>query len=86
MARETCEICGVKEKIILGEEKKIKELVQTSLVAKQFIKKGEIISYYMLTEKRPNIGISPMDVNNVIGKIALKNIKVDDILFYNYLG
>jgi len=85
-AREGCIICGVKEKIILEEEKKIKELVLTSLVSKRFIKKGEIITYDMLTEKRPSNGISPMDIKNVIGKIAIKDIEADNVLFYDYLG
>jgi len=40
----------------------------------------------MLTEKRPSNGISPMDIKNVIGKIAIKDIEADNVLFYDYLG
>jgi sialic acid synthase SpsE len=53
-----------------------------SLVALTDIKKNSIITSQMLTFKRPGTGVSPSEINNVIGKIAKVDIKEDTILKY----
>jgi len=83
-SRKACIICGNKEKKILEEEMDIKRMVQGSLVAKKFIKEGQIIFKHMLIEKRPSTGISPMEAHNIIGKIATRDIKADEILTYEH--
>ena len=57
-----------------------------SIVAKRDIKKGEVISMEKLTFKSPAVGISPTDVNNVLGKTASKDIAEDDVLDYEMLN
>lgn len=54
-----------------------------SLVANHHIPRGKIIEIDDLTFKRPAFGISPRDIEEVIGKKALESIDADDILHWN---
>ena len=83
-AREVVKICGNEDKKILKEEIEVKKVSQLSLVAARLIKKGEIICSDALSEKRPSTGISPMEIDNIIGKIAIKDIKNNEILTYGH--
>ncbi len=51
-----------------------------SIVAKNSIKKGEKFSKKNLTVKRPGTGISPMEWDNLIGKIANDDYEMDDLI------
>lgn len=51
-----------------------------SLVARQRIQKGEIFSMDNLAVKRPGSGISPMELESIIGTAANKNYEVDDLI------
>lgn len=51
-----------------------------SLVANCYIEKGNIIRREMLTFKRPGTGISPSEIESVIGRTAAKDIKEDTII------
>ncbi|WP_214828563.1 N-acetylneuraminate synthase family protein [Exiguobacterium sp. s26] len=51
-----------------------------SLVAINFIEKGKTITADMLTFKRPGTGISPADIDKVVGRKALVDIQEDSIL------
>lgn len=51
-----------------------------SIVAARDIVNGEVISQNMITFKRPGHGISPNNVNEVIGKTAIMNISEDTII------
>lgn len=53
-------------------------VARKSIVAKQPIKKGELIREDNVTTKRPGDGISPMRWNDVIGKVALRNYSIDE--------
>ena len=53
-------------------------LVRKSIVAKQAIAEGEIFDESNLAIKRPGDGISPMEWDNVVGKVAKLNFKKDD--------
>ena len=69
---------GVKS-LTKSEEPNI-DIARKSIVAKRKIKKGEIFSENNLTTKRPGIGMSPMKWDLVIGKIAKRDYKADDLL------
>ena len=56
-----------------------------SLVAAQDVKKGDIINHSHLTYKRPATGISPKLIDEVVGKVASKDIPEDEILKWNML-
>ena len=45
--------------------------------SKNFLEKGKKINRNDLVFKRPGTGISPMDVNKIIGRRVKKNIKAN---------
>ncbi len=55
-------------------------IVRKSIVASKDIKKGELFSEDNLTTKRPGTGISPMKWDDLIGKPANRNYKMDDLI------
>jgi N,N'-diacetyllegionaminate synthase len=55
-------------------------IARKSIVAKLNIKKGDSFSKNNITTKRPGLGLSPMEWNNVIGKKAKKDFKADDLV------
>lgn len=61
-------------------ENKNKIVVRKSLIAKTYIKKGDIFTEKNVGIKRPGTGISPMRWDEVIGKIAPKNFDIDDLI------
>lgn len=61
-------------------ESKNKPIARKSLVAKTAIKQGEILTEQNLTIKRPGTGINPMRWDEVLGTIAQKDYKEDDLI------
>lgn len=53
-----------------------------SIVAAKAIKKGELLTKENITTKRPGTGISPMQWDNVIGKVANKDFQEDEIISF----
>ena len=69
---------GLKE--VSKSEAKNKAIARKSIVASTDIKKGDIFTPENLTVKRPGTGISPMQWDEVIGKIAKKDFEEDDLI------
>ena len=57
-----------------------KAIARKSIVAKKYIKKGELLTSDNLCVKRPGTGISPMQWDNLIGKTAQQNYNIDDLI------
>lgn len=57
-----------------------KAVARKSIVASRSIKQGEVFSEDNLTTKRPGTGISPMKWYDVVGKIAVRDFKEDEII------
>lgn len=74
------EALGKKQKEVTESEKKNKDIARKSIVAKKNIKKGEIFTEENLTVKRPGNGISPMQWDEVIGKISIRNFEEDELI------
>jgi len=55
-------------------------LVRKSIVAKTDILKGNVFTEDNITVKRPGTGISPMHWDKVVGKIAKKDFKQDELI------
>jgi N,N'-diacetyllegionaminate synthase len=70
---------GIK-KVSKSERKNI-VIIRKSIVAKVNITKGERFSYKNLTTKRPGNGLSPMKIENIIGKKAKKNFFKDQQIY-----
>tara|TARA_B100000945_G_C20375689_1_gene594444 strand:- start:383 stop:1456 length:1074 start_codon:yes stop_codon:yes gene_type:complete len=69
---------GIKE-LQECERKNIK-IARKSIIAKNFIKKGEKFSTLNLTTKRPGNGLSPLKIKNLIGKKSRFYFKPDDLI------
>ena len=69
---------GIKKPSV-SESKNI-NIARKSIVAKVDIKKGEILSVDNLAVKRPGNGINPMRWDEVIGTVASKDYKEDELI------
>ncbi len=63
-----------------ASEYKNRAIVRKSIVAAAPIKKGEILSEANLDIKRPGTGISPMEWDNVLGREAIRDFDMDEII------
>lgn len=71
---------GTKEKVVSESEKSNRDVARKSIVAAKEIKKGDTFDDNNLTTKRPGNGISPMRWNEVIGCIADRDYKIDEMI------
>jgi N,N'-diacetyllegionaminate synthase len=69
---------GIKR--ITPSEVRNKPVARKSLVASKAIKAGEILSAENITTKRPGTGISPMDWGAVMGRKAVRDFVVDELI------
>lgn len=69
---------GLKE--VSKSEAKNKPIARKSIVASKSIKKGDFFTEENITVKRPGIGISPIQWDDVIGKTAKKDFEEDDLI------
>jgi len=56
------------------------QVARKSIVAKLEIKKGEIFTEKNITIKRPGKGINPMRWDELVGNVALKDYKEDEVI------
>ena len=71
---------GNPEKTVSQSEKENIEVARKSLVAARDIKKGEKFSTENLAVKRPGNGISPWDIDKVVGKTAGRDFPYDSLI------
>ena len=69
---------GIKR--LMPSEVTNREVARKSVVARLPIHMGQIFSDENLTTKRPGIGVSPMEWNNIIGKKAHRDYSVDEMI------
>jgi len=55
-------------------------MARKSIVARKSIKKGELFTEKNITIKRPGLGLSPMNWDTILGKVAEKDYQIDDLL------
>ena len=65
---------------ILPTEQTARKNARRSIVTAQDIVKGTVITPEMLTFKRPGTGISPKDLDKVVGKTVPRDIEKDSVL------
>lgn len=71
--------------LVSPREKNMIKSFRRSLVANVHIEKGRKILESMLAVKRPGTGISPSEINRVIGKRARRDIQINSIIKYSNL-
>lgn len=69
---------GVKR--LTQSEAKNQPFARKSLVASQPISAGDVFCPQNITAKRPGTGISPMRWDEIIGQVALRNYKKDELI------
>ena len=79
------ELIGNKKINERDSEDESRKNARRSLVLKGNIKKGEVLTYDKLTWKRPASGISPLEIDKVIGKKVVSDLRDDTILQWDYL-
>lgn len=65
---------------VVNESEERKVAFRRSIVAARDIQKGEIITEDDLEYKRPGDGIEPKYIDFIVGKVAKRNIKYDELL------
>ncbi len=78
-------ILGTDDKIFSKKEIEIRKMARKSIVAKKNLFKGSKIQTQDLCFKRPGTGISPMEVNNILGKKIRINIIKNKIIKKTYI-
>ena len=61
-------------------ELKNKSIARKSLVAIQTIRAGELFSIHNIGAKRPGTGISPMRWDEIIGRTAMRDFSIDELI------
>lgn len=70
-------------KVCNKNEENTKKVARKSIVASKNIKNGETISYENIAFKRPGYGISPLFIDEIIGKNAVCDINVDEFITFS---
>ena len=73
-------MAGSSKKIVTESERKNKIVARKSIVAARNIVKGEILTEENITCKRPGNGISPMKWYDILGKVAEKDFRTDELI------
>lgn len=71
---------GSGDKKPVESEKKNMNVVRKSIIANKNIAKGEMFTEENLTVKRPGNGISPMRWFEVLGQVAIREFKKDELI------
>jgi len=74
---------GIKEPS--ESEKPNIQITRKSIHSNKKINAGTVLTAEHLIMKRPGIGISPMDIDKVIGKVLAKTIEADNLLTWDHL-
>lgn len=72
---------GHRERILSQDEIEQKKKMRRSIVAARNITKGTILTEDLLDAKRPFSGISPDNINSLLGKRINRDIQEDEIIF-----
>ena len=79
------ESLGQSKKVSLSSEESARLNARRSLVTLREIRKGEEINVVDLTYKRPGTGISPADIDEVVGKTTTRTVEEDEIVQWEML-
>jgi len=83
--KEVFSLLGSYKKTFLPSEQISRRNARRSIVASKRIQSGETISDLNITFKRPATGISPKDINNVLGLKANGDIDEDQVITWELL-
>ena len=67
------------KKVSVSEPKNI-AVARKSIVARREIRAGELLTEDNLAVKRPGTGISPMEWEQVVGQVAVRDFEPDELI------
>ena len=76
---------GSGEKVMTDSEREIREIARRSLAAGTDLKAGTVLSRDHVEIKRPGTGISPVDIDQAIGKRLLHDVREDEVITWDDL-
>jgi len=85
-AKQIVKALGSLQRVISTDEENKRLSFRRSLVAGKDLKRGSIISKKDLLAKRPGTGISPDQVECIIGRTLKRNISYDGLILWNDLA
>ena len=71
---------GSPVKAPVESELEVRNVARRSIVAKVDIPAGTVVTEDMLTFKRPDIGVSPIDMDQIIGQVSISEVKKDSLI------
>ena len=71
---------GICDKIVTKSESKNLYIIRKVIIANKNIKKGELFTKENIAFKRAGRGISPIEIENVLGRVAKKNFSKDELI------
>lgn len=83
--RITEKALGSPEKLPVESELEVRDVARKSIVAKADIHSGIMVTKEMLAFKRPGTGISPRDLDKVVGKVSSVFIEKDTVVSFDML-
>ena len=83
--REIEKICGLKNKFNSKKTKEIIKVARKSIVTNKFLKKNHKLKKNDVVFKRPGTGISPLELDKILGKKLNKNLESDRVIKYKFL-
>lgn len=73
--------------LVFGQDEELsRQNARRSLVLAQDLAEGQTLSREHLTWKRPASGVSPADIDRVIGKTVNRRLETDDVLMWEHLN
>jgi len=84
--RDTEESLGDGKKVVHDDELDTQRVSRRSIFASQFIAAGEQIDMDNVTLKRPNIGIDPRSLTDILGRVVIKDVEADTPIAWDLLS
>jgi N-acetylneuraminate synthase len=79
-------IIGLPKKKPIDSEHNSRKFARRSIISRNHIKANQVIAPNDLICKRPGEGISPKDIDQLIGKTAARDIPPDEIIMWNMVN
>ena len=84
--REAEDSIGDGKKVVHPDEIEIQKVSRRSIFASRFIAAGERIDVNNVTLKRPNVGIDPRLLMDVLGRVVIKDVDADSPIEWDLLA
>jgi len=83
--RQACRLLGDGQLRVTEEQEEVRRIARASLVAGRDIPAGQVVTRQVLTVKRPGDGISPMEIEHVVGRKTRRAIPADTQITWDAL-